>query len=160
MPDTETVASWLAARGVAVLRFAADTPTAASAAQAIGCSAAEIAKSILFLVGGEPVLVVTAGDMKIRSGLLKQALGRSGKVRLPESGEVLAATGYLPGGVCPFLLPADLLVLVDRSLGRFAIVYPAAGDDHSGVPLTPRQLLELSGGREVEVSQPLAGMDT
>ncbi len=156
MPDIETVAAWLEARGIEVLRLAAATPTASSAAAAIGCSAAEIAKSVLFIAGGEPVLVVTAGDMKVRSGLLKQALGRSGKVRLPDAGEVLAATGYLPGGVCPFLLPDDLPVLVDRSLSRFATVYPAAGDDHSGVPVAPDRILDLTGGRWVEVCQPLA----
>jgi prolyl-tRNA editing enzyme YbaK/EbsC (Cys-tRNA(Pro) deacylase) len=157
MPDLETVAAWLEARGIEVLRLAAATPTASSAAAAIGCSAAEIAKSVLFIAGGEPVMVVTAGDMKVRSSLLKQALGRSGKIRLPDAAEVLAATGYLPGGVCPFLLPDGLPVLVDRSLARFATVYPAAGDDHSGVPLTPDQLLDLAGGTWVETCQPLVG---
>lgn len=156
MPDIDTVAAWLGRRGKEVLRFAVATPTADRAAQAIGCSSAEIAKSLLFIVGGAPALVVTAGDMKVRSALLKQALGRSGKVRLPAADEVLAATGYRPGGVCPFLLPAELPVLVDRSLSRFATIYPAAGDDHSGVPLTPEELLELTGGMLVEVCQPLA----
>lgn len=154
MPDIEKVAAWLEARGIPVLCFSVATPTAASAAAAIGCSAAEIAKSVLFIVSGEPVLVATAGDMKVRSSLLKRELGRRGKVRLPETDEVQEITGYLPGSVCPFLLPEGLAVLVDRSLTRFAIVYPAAGDDHSGVPLTPDRLLELTGGRLVDICGP------
>ena len=155
MPDIDKVEAWLKTKDVTVLRFAEATPTSATAAAAIGCTPAEIAKSILFIVGGAPALVVTSGDMKVRSGQLKQALGRSGKVRLPAGDEVRDLTGYLPGGVCPFLLPQELTVVVDRSLQRFATVYPAAGDDHSGVPVTPEQLRELCGGQWVEVCQPL-----
>lgn len=155
MPSIEEVKADLTARGVQVLEFSTPTPCSVSAARAVGCSVAEIAKSMLFIVGGEPVLVVTCGDMKIKSSLLKQALGRSGKVRLPAAEEVLRHTGYAPGGVCPFLLPAELPVLLDRSLRRFATVYPAAGTDFSAVPLSVERLLELTGAIEVEVCEPL-----
>jgi prolyl-tRNA editing enzyme YbaK/EbsC (Cys-tRNA(Pro) deacylase) len=155
MPTIEEVKRYLGARQVAVLEFDLPTPCSVSAARAVGCSAAEIAKSILFIVGGEPVLVVTSGDMKVKSSLLKQTLGRSGKVRLPAADEVLQHTGYAPGGVCPFLLPAQLPVLLDRSLRRFATVYPAAGNDFSAVPLSVERLLELTGANEVEVCEPL-----
>lgn len=155
MPTIIEVKNYLAARQVAVLEFDLATPCSVTAARAVGCSVAEIAKSILFMVGAEPVLVVTSGDMKVKSSLLKQALGRSGKVRLPEAEEVRQHTGYAPGGVCPFLLPARLPVLVDRSLRRFTTVYPAAGNDFSAVPLSVERLLELTGGREVTVCEPL-----
>jgi prolyl-tRNA editing enzyme YbaK/EbsC (Cys-tRNA(Pro) deacylase) len=42
-------------------------------------------------------------------------------------------------------------VVVDVSLRRFSIVYPAAGNDHSGVPITVDRLLEVTGGREADV---------
>lgn len=155
MATIEQVKNYLRARQVEVLEFDLPTPCSVSAARAVGCSAAEIAKSILFIVGGDPVLVVTSGDMKVKSSLLKQALGRSGKVRLPEADDVLLHTGYAPGGVCPFLLPAELPVLLDRSLRRFATVYPAAGTDFSAVPLSVERLLELTGAIEVEVCEPL-----
>lgn len=156
MPNIHEVRCWLRQRDIEVLRFAEETPTAATAARAVGCSPAEIAKSILFLVGGVPVLVVTSGDMKVRSGLLKQATGLTGKVRLPRAEEVLEQTGYAPGGVCPFLLPAGLPVLLDDSLWRFATVYPAAGDDHSAVPVTPEGLREMVGAKRARVCAPLA----
>lgn len=155
MPSIEEVKAYLAACGVPVLEFATPTPCSLSAAAAVGCSVAEIAKSILFIVGGEPVLVVTSGDMKVKSSLLKQALVRSGKVRLPDAEEVLQHTGYVPGGVCPFLLPPQLPVLLDSSLRRFATVYPAAGNDFSAVPLSVTRLLELTGATEVEVCEAL-----
>lgn len=156
MPDIEQVGTWLARKGIEVRRFDQPTPTAALAARVLGCSPAEIAKSVLLLVGKEPVLVVAAGDMKVNSSRLKKALGWKGKVRLPGAEEVQMITGYLPGGVCPFLLSAGLPVLVDQSLTRFTTVYPAAGDDHSGVVVSVKQLLELCHGRLADICQPLA----
>lgn len=138
-----------------VLEFDAETPTAGTAAAAVGCSPAEIAKSILFLVGGRPVMVVTSGDMKVNSSRLKKAAGLSGKVRLPEAEDVLEHTGYAPGGVCPFLLPNELPVFLDVSLQRFATVYPAAGNNYSAVPVTFPVLQNLTGGTVAEICTPL-----
>jgi prolyl-tRNA editing enzyme YbaK/EbsC (Cys-tRNA(Pro) deacylase) len=157
MPTIADVKADLAVRGIPVLQFDAPTPTAAMAARAVGCSPAEIAKTLLFLVNGHPVVVVTSGDMKVKSSLLKQATGLSGKVRLPAADEVNRHTGYAPGGVCPFLLPARLPVLLDRSLRRFRVIYPAAGNDFSAVPLTFGELAEITGGREADVCEAFSG---
>ena len=145
------VQDYLAAEGLTVLRAATPTKESASAAAAVGCSVAEIAKSILMLVGNRPVLVVASGDVRVKSGLLKKATGWSGQVRLPAPDEVMRYTGYLPGAVSPFLLPRGLPVLFDASLQRFATIYPAAGDDRSSVAITLEQLQLLCAGRLVEV---------
>lgn len=145
------VQDYLAAEGLTVLRAANPTKDSVSAAAAVGCSVAEIAKSILLLVGNRPVLVVASGDVRVKSGLLKKATGWSGQVRLPAPDEVVRYTGYSPGAVSPFLLPRSLPVLFDRSLQRFATFYPAAGDDRSSVAITLEQLQRLCGGRLVEV---------
>jgi prolyl-tRNA editing enzyme YbaK/EbsC (Cys-tRNA(Pro) deacylase) len=122
----------------------------------VGCSVAEIAKTLLFLDGGTPVVVVTCGDMKVKSSRLKKASGLSGKVKLPQGDEVETLTGYLPGGVCPFMLPADLPILLDASLQRFPVVYAAAGNSHSAVPVTVAQLQQLTGAVLAEVCDPAA----
>ncbi len=155
MPTIEEVRAFLAGHGVGVLEFPDPTPTAATAARAVGCSVGEIAKTVVFLVGGAPVAVVTSGDRKVSGSKLKKAVGLTGKVRLPTAEEVRAHTGYVPGGVCPFLLPEALRVVVDCSLRRFPLVYPAAGNDHSGVPITVERLLALSRGQEGDVSDAL-----
>ena len=131
------------------------TATAAAAASAVGCGVAEIAKTLLFLVGGKPVAVVTCGDMKVKSSRLKHAAGLSGKVKLPQADEVLCHTGYSPGGVCPFFLPAELPLLLDSSLQRFPVVYAAAGNNHSAVPVTVSQLEKITGGVLAELSDPI-----
>jgi len=153
MPTIEDVRGYLGGRGVEVWEFDDPTPNAQSAAKAVGCSVGEIAKSILFIIGGDPVLVVTSGDMRVKASRLKQTAGLVGRARLPEADEVMRCTGYAPGGVCPFLLPAGLRVFVDTSMRRFLRVYAAAGNDHSAVPVTVDELLEITGGEEVAVCE-------
>lgn len=153
MPTIEEVKRFLQTRGIPVLEFRQPTPNAPAAAKAVGCSVGEIAKSILFIVGNDPVLVVTSGDVKVRTSRLKKAMAVKGKARLPEKDEVVELTGYAPGGVCPFLLPSNLRVMIDSSMRRFPCVYAAAGNQHSAVPVTVDQLLEITGGVEVDVCE-------
>ncbi|MBC7357374.1 MAG: YbaK/EbsC family protein [Desulfacinum sp.] len=153
MPTIEDVKAFLEKKGIEVWEFDQWTPTSELAARAVGCSVAEIAKSILFLVGDRPVVVVTCGDLKVKGSLLKKAAGLTGKVRLPKEDEVIRHTGYAPGGVCPFLLPDHVTVVVDSSMRRFPRVYAAAGNDRSAVPVTVDQLLEITGGVEASVCQ-------
>ena len=153
MPTIEDVKQFLGDRGIEVWEFEEPTPNSEAAAKAVGCSVGEIAKSILFIIGGTPVVVVTSGDVRVKGSKLKQAVGLTGKARLPEAGEVIAHTGYAPGGVCPFLLPEGLMVLIDASMRRFPLVYAAAGNEHSAVPVTVDQLLEITGGAEVNVCE-------
>ena len=151
MNAARDVQAFLEGEGLTVLRAAEPTRDSAAAAAAVGCRVAEIAKSILMLVGERPVLVVAGGDVRVRSSLLKKATGWSGQVRLPAPEEVARHTGYPPGAVSPFLLPKALPVLLDASLQRFPRVYPAAGDECSSVGIAFDHLQRLSGGRLVEV---------
>jgi len=155
----QQVQAYLAGEGLEPRNFGQPTPTSSSAAAVCGCRVGEIAKSILLLVGKQPVLVVTSGDTKVKSGRLKQAGGLRGQVRLPEADEVIRFTGYSPGSVSPFLLPENLPVYLDRSLLRFDLIYPAAATGSSLVPLTFTRLKELSGGTLVDVCDVLESTD-
>ncbi len=128
------------------------TPTAEAAAQRIGVPVGQIAKSILFKGKDHQYrLVVAAGDKKINSGALKRATGA--KHRMASAEETQEATGFLPGGVCPFgLEDASVAILLDVSLDEYDIVYPAAGTDATGVPLSPDYLQQITGGVKVEVT--------
>jgi prolyl-tRNA editing enzyme YbaK/EbsC (Cys-tRNA(Pro) deacylase) len=153
MPTIEDVKAFLQVHGVSVLEFVEATPNSEAAAKAVGCSVGEIAKSILFIIGSTPVLVVTSGDVRVKTSRLKRDGGFTGRARLPAADEVVRYTGYVPGGVCPFLLPRGLQVLVDASMRRFPVVYAAAGNEHSAAPITVDQLLEVTGGIEVAVCE-------
>lgn len=155
MAELTEVKGYLASHGIDVWEYEQLTATAETAAQAVGCSVAEIAKTLLFLIGGQPVVVVTCGDMKVKSSPLKKAFKLTGKVKLPDADDVKNHTGFSPGGVCPFLLPAELPIRLDRSLERFAVVYAAAGNSHTAVPLSMRQLQELTGGTIADLCSPI-----
>ena len=128
------------------------TPTAETAAERIGVAVGQIAKSILFKGKDNKYrLVVAAGDKKINSGALKRATGV--KHRMARAEETEEATGFLPGGVCPFGLEGSpVTILLDASLDQYDTVYPAAGTDATGVPLSPDYLQQVTGGVKVEVT--------
>jgi len=128
------------------------TPTAVAAAQRIGVPVGQIAKSILFKGKDDTYrLVVAAGDKKINSGALKRATGA--KHRMASAEETEEATGFRPGGVCPFgLQDRPVAILLDVSLDEYNTVYPAAGTDATGVPLSPAYLQQITGGVKVEVT--------
>jgi prolyl-tRNA editing enzyme YbaK/EbsC (Cys-tRNA(Pro) deacylase) len=153
MPTIDEVRAWLAGHGVTALEFDDHTPTSETAAAAVGCAVGQIAKTLLFRIGDRHVAVIAAGDSKVRQARLKQATGFAGKVKMASTEEVVARTGYAPGGVCPFLLPDALPRLIDASLKRFDVVYPAAGNAHSAVPIGYAQLCELSGATEADVTE-------
>ena len=134
------------------------TPTSVLAAEQIGCEVGQIAKSIVVKSkAGLFAVVVAAGDLRLCNKKLKTLMGS--KTRMATAEETVAATGYRPGGVCPFDLGpvserteyAETHVHVDRSLSAWERVYPAAGTDASGVPTTYEQLLEITGGTPCDV---------
>lgn len=147
------VREFLERHDLAALEFEpGSTPTAESAAQRIGVPVGQIAKSILFKGKDDKYrLVVAAGDKKINSGALKRATGA--KHRMANAEETEQVTGFLPGGVCPFgLEDAGVTILLDVSLQEYDIIYPAAGTDATGVPLTPDYLEKITGGVKVAVT--------
>jgi prolyl-tRNA editing enzyme YbaK/EbsC (Cys-tRNA(Pro) deacylase) len=126
------------------------TPTAELAARRIGVRVGQIAKSILVHgKDGRDRMIVLAGDRRLSSGRLKRLLGVKARMATPE--ETLAATGFPPGGVCPFGV-RGLEIFLDESLRDYEVIYPAAGTDASGVPTTFAQLLLVTGARPCEVS--------
>lgn len=151
IPDK--VRAFLENHNLAALEFEpGSTPTAEMAARRIGVPVGQIAKSILFKGKDNTFrLVVAAGDKKINSGALKRATGA--KHRMATADETNDVTGFLPGGVCPFgLAEAELEILLDISLDKYETVYPAAGTNATGVPLSPDYLQQITGGVKVEVT--------
>lgn len=117
--------------------------TVEHAAQQIGCSEAEIAKTLSFLVNEKPVIVVMAGDTRVNSSKFKAQFHE--KPHMIPREDVERITGDLPGGVCPFAIPAGIPIWLDISLKRFETVHPAGGDEFTSVAITPTELAKASG---------------
>jgi len=134
-----------------IVEFEAPTKTAQQAADAAGCELGQIVKSLVFVVDEQPVLVLVAGDRRGDSEAIAALMG-GGEANFADAETVRAATGYAIGGVSPFALPEGLPVLIDDSLERFEVVYPAAGTPSSIVKMRRSDLLDLSGGSVARVS--------
>lgn len=125
------------------------TPTSELAAEQLEVAVGQIAKSmVLKAKTGEFFLIICPGDRRICSKKAKQAIGS--KVRMANSDETEVATGFKPGGVCPFGVEG-LKILIDKGLADYETIYPAAGNDASGVPITFTQLKAITNAQEVDV---------
>jgi prolyl-tRNA editing enzyme YbaK/EbsC (Cys-tRNA(Pro) deacylase) len=133
-----------------VQRLEASTRTVRDAAVAVGCDEAEIAKSIVFVADGDPVVCVASGRHRIDPEKLADALDVA-EVRQAAADEVRAATGFAIGGVPPF--GHDLPVLFDEALLRHERVWAAAGDPHSLFEVDPRELCRCVEARVVSVGE-------
>jgi prolyl-tRNA editing enzyme YbaK/EbsC (Cys-tRNA(Pro) deacylase) len=134
-----------------VREFPEGTRTAQDAANAIGCAVDQIVKSLVFIAGTDPVLVLTSGGNRVDVVKVGTETGSAG-VRKADAEEVRAATGYAIGGTPPFGHARDLLVLVDRHLTDFDVVWAAAGTPRHVFPIAPADLVRVTGGRVADVA--------
>ena len=126
------------------MEFKEDTSTSELAAEALGVEVGQIAKSLVYKSRRGFLLIVSAGDVRMDSKLIRKLAG--GRVRMATPEETLEATGYPVGGVCPFDLSTPVSVYLDESLKRFDVVYTAAGTANSALPINYMKLMEITGG--------------
>ena len=126
-----------------ILEFPVSSATVELAAEALHCEPCRIAKTLSFLVGEEPILIVAAGDTKIDNPKYKGQFGTKAKMLTPEQAET--RIGHAVGGVCPFGIEPGVKVYLDVSLKRFQTVFPACGSSNSAIELTIPELEQYSG---------------
>jgi prolyl-tRNA editing enzyme YbaK/EbsC (Cys-tRNA(Pro) deacylase) len=134
----------LAERGIHVEPREMDdsTHTAQQAAEALGCSVAAIVKSLLFLAGDEPVLVLASGPNRVGPALLEELLGVP--VTMSNAKTVKKVTGSSIGGVPPLGHPEPLRTVMDETLLVLPVVWAAAASQHSVFSIEPARLAELT----------------
>ena len=108
--------------------------TVAEAAEALGCEPGMIAKTLSFLQGEQPVLILAEGMARIDNAKYRARFSCKAKMIPPELVEALI--GHAVGGVCPFGVNEGVRVYLDESLKLHETVYPAAGTDRSAVRLS------------------------
>jgi len=126
---------------VRFMRLEGLAATVEEAAGAVGCAPARIARSLVFVADGDPVLCITSGahqvDLERLAGVLDVA-----EVRPATTGEVRAATGFPAGGVPPF--GHGLPVVLDEDLLGQGRVWASGGDGHSVFEVAARELADCT----------------
>ena len=112
------------------------------AAAALSVEPGRIAKTLSFMVNERPILIVTAGDVKIDNSKYKKFFGAKAKMLTPD--EAVTLIGHAVGGVCPFAVNEGVMVYLDESLKKFSTVFPACGSSNSAIELTIGELEKYS----------------
>jgi Cys-tRNA(Pro)/Cys-tRNA(Cys) deacylase len=133
-----------------VEEFPQGTPTANAAAKAVGASRAQIVKSLVFVCDGRPTLALVPGDRRADETKVAAAAGsRYARVARPD--EVLAATGFEPGGVAPFPAPGIAQILMAGELLAHDRVWIGAGSERHMAGLSPVDLMRLTQARTADL---------
>jgi prolyl-tRNA editing enzyme YbaK/EbsC (Cys-tRNA(Pro) deacylase) len=130
--------------------FSSGTPTAAEAAEAVGCDLDQIVKSLVLVCDGRPVVALVPGDRRGDPAKVARLLGGH-DARVARAEEVEQATGFAPGAVAPFALREVETVLMERTLLRHRLVWAGAGSPSHLVGLAPRELGRLTRARPADV---------
>lgn len=149
--SVETVQAFLGQNNkqIEILKFE-DTSTVLKAAEALGVTPGEIAKSLLFKVNDDFIMVLMAGDKRLDNKKFKEIFHT--KAKMPKAEEVSEATGHPVGGVCPFGLKRPIPIYLDLSLQVYTEVFPAAGASNTAIKLNLDELVELTKGQWVDIT--------
>jgi prolyl-tRNA editing enzyme YbaK/EbsC (Cys-tRNA(Pro) deacylase) len=148
----ERVSEYLSKTGAKyeLKEFDESTKNSALAAQALGCTVAEIAKGVVF-VGAKTAVIIISGDKRVDGAKLAKAAGADLRIAKPD--EVRERTGFPIGGVPPFPHEEGVTVFADESLCRFSHVWAAAGSPNSVFRIGTRDLLRLIASPAVDVAE-------
>jgi prolyl-tRNA editing enzyme YbaK/EbsC (Cys-tRNA(Pro) deacylase) len=123
--------------GLTVQELPDSTRTADDAARALGCSKAQIVKSLVFRAAatGAPVVVLASGPNQVDLDTVAERIG--GGIEKADADFVKSVTGYAIGGVPPLGHKEPVTLLVDEDLLTFDEVWAAAG--------TPNAVFKIPG---------------
>ena len=157
-PAIQRVLDAAARKGVSleVTRFEESTHTAAEAANAVGAEIGQIVKSLVFVVpsdnGPEPLLCLVSGPNRVDLARLAAVAGES-EVRRATAREAHELTGFAIGGIPPIGHSRPLRVIMDPDLGRYPIVWAAAGLPTAVFPVPPGTLRVLANATVAPIAE-------
>ena len=152
-PTAQRVQDALDGAGVATRIVEYDVParTSAEAAAVLGCTVAQIAKSLVFRgASGTPILVIASGANRVDEKKIAQLAGEP--IGKADAAFVREATGYAIGGIPPLAHPAPLRAFIDRNLLQYETVYAAGGTPHAMFPIAPADLVRVAAGEVADTA--------
>jgi prolyl-tRNA editing enzyme YbaK/EbsC (Cys-tRNA(Pro) deacylase) len=138
------------------LRVPGSAKTAVQAADAVGCAVGAIVKSLVFVAGEEPALVLCPGDRRVDTARVAALCGAA-TARMASPEVVRAVTGYAIGGVPPLGHATPVRIFMERALLAQPLVYAAAGAPDALFPIEPGRLQAVTGAEVVDVTEAPGG---
>ena len=135
-----------------VQELPASTRTAQEAAAAVGCTVAQIAKSLVFrgTTTASPYLVIASGAHRVNEHRLGTWVAEP--VEKPDAAFVRAATGFPIGGVPPLGHDQPLRTFIDETFLAFNEIWAAAGTPNAVFRVGPLDLIRITGGEVVALA--------
>ena len=158
-PDIQRVLDAASRKGVSleVRVFDESTHTAAEAAAAVGAEIGQIVKSLVFVNPGEdgalePILCLVSGPNRVDLARLAAVTGAR-DVRRATAREANELSGFTIGGIPPIGHARPMRVIMDPDLGRFPIVWAAAGTATAVFPVPPGTLRSISNATVAPIAE-------
>ena len=165
-PATQRVVDAAARKGMAldIRIFPEGTHTAADAAAAVGAELGQIVKSLVFVApdrdgGLEPILCLVSGPNRVDVARLAAITGLPA-IRRATAREANDLTGFVIGGIPPIGHSRPVRVIMDPDLGRFQVVWAAAGTATAVFPVAPGALRSLANATVAPVAEEPAAQPT
>ena len=134
-----------------IMEFPAGTRTAADAAAAVGCTVAQIAKSLIFRVGDRPLLVIASGVNRVSTHKIEALLGE--KISRANAEWVRETTGFAIGGVAPVGHETPPLVILDEDLQKLNPLWAAAGSPSHVFETSAEILVKMTSARVADIKE-------
>lgn len=139
-----------------VVELPGSTRTSAEAAEAIGVVVGQIAKSLVFVADGEPVLAVLSGVDRLDTERLRDYLAATAVTRA-DAALVREVTGFPIGGVSPIGHAGGMRIVLDNALAAYPVIWAAAGTPHAVFPTTFAELVALTGAETADIREVAPG---
>ncbi|MEM2122458.1 MAG: YbaK/EbsC family protein [Candidatus Bathyarchaeia archaeon] len=131
-----------------ILKVGRPVRTVGEAAEASRTSLRQVVKSLLFMAGEEPVLVVVDGESRVDLDKLSKALG---PVRLATPGEVEEITGFKVGAVPP--IGVKVRTIIDPKILENKRVIGGGGGIDKLLEIDPRRILKYQGAEVIDIKK-------
>ncbi len=152
--DTEHLEKFIHENGVRgqLIHINVPTPTVESAAAAVGTNPDKVIKSLIFLVDGNPVLVIASGIQKVDRRTIARhfEVGRK-KVKLADADTVQSVTGFVVGAVPPIGHLTPLTVVIDEQVLGHDLVYGGGGGIDKLLEIDPKEILNYTNATAIDL---------
>ena len=137
-----------------ILAMSEKTPTVIDAARALNAKTDQIIKSLVFIIAGNPLLVINNGLARVDRRKLAECLEiNPRKVKFASPDQALVYTGYVVGSMPPFGHKETLPTLVDSNIPGMEMIYAGGGGIDAMMRLTPKELLRVTRAKVADLSE-------